>query len=344
LPMQYVISRDERVYSFDHAGLPVVVKPSRAAIFRVAEQMGVDFVVLGSYEVTGANFRASAELLEVKGLRLHPAATSSGQLADFVEIQTRLAWELLRQTPNPIQQTQAQFTTAALPIRMDVFENYVRGVVTTSRPQAIRYLKEALRLNPGYAAATFELGSAYYEGHEYDQAIVWLSKVPMDDPSSGEATFLLGMSEYYRGNLDRAYAAFNTLAARLPLTVVYNNLGVVDARRGRRTAAVEYLSKAVTADPSDADYRFNLGVVLFKNGDNGGAAKQLREELQLRPSDTEAKSLLELMNRGVTATTVTTSGTSLRIPIERIKRNYDELSYRQVELQINNLNQQRPPK
>jgi len=33
-----------------------------------------------------------------------------------------------------------------------------------------------------------------------------------------------------------------------------------------------------------------------------------------------------------------------RIPIERIKRNYDEASYRQVEMQIKNMSQQGIPK
>jgi hypothetical protein len=109
----------------------------------------------------------------------------------------------------------------------------------------------------------------------------------------------------------------------------------------------------VAADPSDADYRFNLALALFKTADNPGAARQLREELQLRPSDAEAKSLLEMINRGVTALSsanpgaagVTTSSPAQpRIPIERIKRNYDEASYRQLEMEIDNLNQQRLPK
>lgn len=347
-PSVYIFNREERVFAFDHAGVPVAVRPTRATTFRVAEQMGADYVVLGSYEVTGSDFEASAQLLEVKGLRLHPEIRSRGSLADFVQLQTTLAWQLLRQMPNSPQVTLDQFVKSAPVIRLDAFENYVRGVVSTSRPQKIRYLKEALRLNPGYAAAAFELGSAYYDGHEYEQAAVWLAKVPKEDPSSGEATFLLGMSEYNRGNLDRAYTAFNALVTRLPLTELYNNLGVVDARRGRRTAAIEYFSKAVAADPSDADYRFNLGLALFKNGDNAGAARQLREEVQLRPIDAEARALLDVMNRGMTATTVAASagtGTSApRVPIERIKRNYDEASYRQVQMQINNLNQQRLPK
>ncbi len=346
-PGVYVISRDDRVFSFDHAGVPAAVRPSRSTVFRVAEQMGADFVVLGSYEVSGSNFQARAQLLEVKNLRLRPEVQVSGALADFVTLETSLAWQLMHEMPNTPQMTQEQFVKAAAPIRLDAFENYVRGVVSTSGPQKIRYLKEALRLNPGYAAAAFELGSTYYDDHEYEQAIVWLSKVAKDDPSAGQATFQLGMSEYNRGNLDRAYTAFSSLVTRLPLTEVYNNLGVVDARRERRTAAVEYFSKAVAADPSDADYRFNLGLALFKNGDNAGAARQLREELQLRPTDSEAKALLELMNRGMTATTVAASaagGSAPRIPIERIKRNYDEASYRRVEMQITNLNQQRLPK
>src|SRR5262249_23083054 len=157
-----------------------------------------------------------------------------------------------------------------------------------------------------------------------------------DDGSAGEATFLLAMSEYNRGNLDRAYTAFSALAARLPLTEVYNNLGVVDARRGRRAPATEYFSKAVAADPSDADFRFNLALALFKNGDNAGAARQLREVLQLRPGDAEARSLLEIINRGVTAQSAAGGSVGMtagqpRIPIERIKRNYDETSYRQLQ-------------
>jgi tetratricopeptide (TPR) repeat protein len=134
---------------------------------------------------------------------------------------------------------------------------------------------------------------------------------------------------------------------RLPLTEVYNNLGVVDARRGKHAMAEEYFSKAVTADPSDPDYRFNYALALFKSGDSSGAARQLHEELLHRPTDAEAKSLLDVISRGVTppsSTSTASASSQPRIPIERIKRNYDETSYRQLQMEINNLSQQRPPK
>ena len=346
-PRVYIINREDRAFAFDRAGVPAAVRPSRATTFRVAEQMGADYVVLGSYEVTDSTFQVTAQLLDVKGLQLHPVIQSRGPLADFVDLQTAVAWQLLHEMPNPPQETQQQFAKTEPPIRLDAFENYVRGVVTTVPQSKIHYFKEAIRLNPNYSGAALQLGKVYYDNHEYEQAAVWLTKVPKDDAAAGEATFLLGMSEYYRGSLDRAYTAFNSLVTRLPLTEVYNNLGVVDARRGRHAAATDYFSKAVAADPSDPDYRFNYALALFKGGDSTAAVRQLREELQHRPTDAEARSLLEMINRGVTppsSATLTNTANQPRIPIERIKRNYDETSYRQLQMEINNLSQKRSPK
>jgi len=346
-PKVYAIDRDDRVFAFDHAGVPVAVRPSRATTFRVAEQMGADYVVLGSYEVTDSTFQVTTQLLDVKGLKLHPVIQSRGPLADFVDLQTAVAWQLLHEMPNPQPGTQQLFVTSAPPIRLDAFENYVRGVVTTSRQSKIHYFKEALRLNPNYSVAALQLGKVYYDSHDYEQAAVCFGKVPQNDPSAGEATFLLGISEYYLGSLDRSYTAFNSLVTRLPLTEVYNNLGVVDARRGQHAAAAEYFSKAVNADPNDADYRFNYALVLYKGGDSAGATRQLREELQHRPSDAEAKSLLDMISHGVTPPSGTSAASMSgqpRIPIERIKRNYDETSYRQLQMEINNLSQKQSSK
>ena len=75
----YVISRDDRVYAFDHSGIPLTVRPSRATIYRVAEQMDADYVVLGSYTYDGSTFSTTAQLLDMKKLHLCPPVRSSGR-------------------------------------------------------------------------------------------------------------------------------------------------------------------------------------------------------------------------------------------------------------------------
>jgi Flp pilus assembly protein TadD/TolB-like protein len=347
----HVISRDDRSYAFDHTGIPLTVRPSRATVYRVAEQMDADYVVLGTYSFDGQTFRAGAQLLDMKKLHLSPEVHSSGALANLIDLQTILAWELLQQMVPPAAITRDQFLKASTPIRLDAFENYIRGILATDQQQKIRYLRNATKLNSNYTLAMLQLGKTYYGNHEYESAAAWFSRIPRDDPASGEATFLLGMSEFYRGSFEKAFTAFNYLVTRLPLTEVYNNMGVVEARRGRRAPAVEYFSKAVSADPNDPDYRFNLALALFKNGDSPAAARQLHEELQRHPNDGEAKALVDLIGRGVVppplANPTAASGNALlpsnspHIPMERIKRNYDEASYRQIEMEIDNLAQAR---
>jgi Flp pilus assembly protein TadD len=142
------------------------------------------------------------------------------------------------------------------------------------------------------------------------------------------------------GDFSRAEEAFTFVASRLPLTEVYNNLGVVAGRRGKRSE-IDYLQKAVKSDPNDPDYRFNLAVALYRAGDSAAAARQLREALTLNPSDTDAKGLLDSIagNLGRTAEGHATPGA--RIPAERLKRNYDETSFQQLALEIQNATEMR---
>lgn len=345
----YVMSRDDRDFAFDRSEIPTTILPSRATIYRVAEQMGADYVVLGSYNFDGQTFTARAQLLDMKKLHLFPEVESSGPLTNLIDLQTLLAWQLLQQLPSHPAMTREQFLKASPPIRLDAFENYIRGILASDEQQRIHHFHEAVRLDPNYTLAMLELGKTYFDNHEYESASSWFARIPKTDPVSGEANFLLGISEFYRGNYDKSFAAFSFVLSRLSLSEIYNNLGVVEARRGHRAAAVDYFSKAVKADPYDADYRFNLAVALFKSGDSASASRQLREELQERPTDGEAKNLLDMITRGVPPPVVTAApaGNSLlpttqaRLPLERIKRNYDEASYRQLQLEIHNFDEAR---
>jgi len=224
------------------------------------------------------------------------------------------------------------------PIRLDAFENYVRGVVATSRTEKLKRLKEAVRLNPQYTEAMLALGQNYFENREYDSAASWLGRIPRTDASAGQASFLMGLAQYYNGELEKADASLRFVESRLPLTEVENNLGVVAARRGRRNA-VEYFQKAVQLDPHDSDYRFNLAIALYRNGDTSGAIRQLREAVSRKPSDAEARDLLNSLISGTVAN-ASTSGGPVRMPLERLKRNYDENSYRQLALEIENAMEQ----
>ena len=332
------ISRDERIYAFDRLGLPANARISRATLLRIADEMDLDYVVTGSYTFDGRNFTVRAQAMEMRRLRLLPEVTETGALTQLADIQSGTAWSLLRTIDPAYPIAKTTFTNQATPVRLDALESYIRGAISASRADKIKNFRNAVRLNPEYSEALLQLGKAYFEGKEYDSASQWLSKVPKASPLANEANFFLGLSSYYTGNFERAENAFQSLAEKIPLTEVYNNLGVVSARRGKKNA-IEYIQRTVQADTSDPDYHFNYAVALYRSGDNQSAAKQLKEGLAIKPNDSEAKSLLDQINSGASfpaAATTGTATTSGRIPLERIKRNYDEASYRQLLMEIEN--------
>jgi tetratricopeptide (TPR) repeat protein/TolB-like protein len=330
-PMLYVLPREDRLRAYDRLGIPVRVRPSRATIYRMAEQMDVDYVVLGEYNFDGQTFSVKAQLLDMRRPHLLPEITESGSLVQLIVIQTGLSWDILRSLYPAPTVTRSAFLSAAPPVRLDAFESYVQGVTAATTEQQIQRFHEALRLNPEYPAASLRLGEAYYRESKYEQAATWLSRIPPANPHSGEANFYLGLAAYYREDYPRAESAFDAVAQRLPLAEIYNNLGVVLDHRDRKLA-VEDFQKAVADDPNDPDYRFNLGAELYRNGDRAGAVRQLRESLLLRESDPEAKSLLSAIDDTPDQHAVIPA--SVKIPVERLRTDYDENSFRQLALKI----------
>ena len=325
----FIMGRDDRLNAFDRLGIPSGAKPSRATLYQVGQQLDADYLVMGDYRVDQANITAHARVMDMERLRLSPEFTESGPLTNLISIQTALAWDILN-TLTPGTLAKETFVAQFPAQRPDVLENYVRGITATNDQEKIKYFKEVLRLEPTHALAMLQLGKSYYKARDYESAASWLARVPMKDANANEAQFYLGLATFYGGHMDKAESAFRALASRLPLTEVLNNLGVVAARRGEKGAR-GYFEKTVQTDPNEPDYRFNLAITLFREGDTQGAARELRELLAIH-SDSEAKTFLEAIASGMQPA---------RMPLERIKRNYDESTFRQIALEIENTNEAR---
>jgi tetratricopeptide (TPR) repeat protein len=337
-PVLYVTSRDERLRAYDRQGVPAGVHASRATLYRLAEQMDVDYAVLGSYRYDGARLTAIAQLLDMRAQKLSPAVTESGPLADFASLQSALAWDLLRLIRTDFSVPKDKYIASVAPARLDALENYIRGILATTAEEKVQRYREAVRLNPDYAQAWLELGKTYYAQRAYEPAIAALGQVQKSSAVAREANFYLGLAAYAHGDFTRSESAFAFVAARLPLAEVYNNLGVVAARRGQKKA-VDYFERAIQNDPSDPDYHFNMGVTLTQAGDRAGAARELHTALDRRPNDAEAKMLLDSLTPS--AGGVVLSSATSKAPMERIKRNYEEDAFRQMTTQMGSWAEQR---
>jgi tetratricopeptide (TPR) repeat protein len=260
-------------------------------------------------------------------MRASPEFTETGSLEDLATIEAHLAWRALTLIAPAMAPPESEFRSLRTPIRLDAEENYVRGLLSHTFEQKEKYFSAAARLDPHFAHALYQLGQLHYQRKEYRLAVTWLEKVGLADIHSHEANFLLGLARFQSGDYKGAQQTFQMIAAAVPLSEVYNNLGAAESRANLQQASIDDFRRAVDGDSNDPLYRFNLGYALWKKGDFGAAADTFRALLDLDPGDSTVPLLLA---RCVKKQGPRSSPDSRLDNLERLKTNFEERAYMQL--------------
>lgn len=146
-----IISRDDRQYALEHLGLPRSFEPSRATAIRLAQTLDADDIIVGFYTLQNNTLHVSAQLLDVNALRLSQPLVEDGPLDHMLDVLDSLAWQSARGLDAGFPLPEASFQAASANLRLNGFENYVRGIVEAEPAERIRHLKIAVAENPGYS-------------------------------------------------------------------------------------------------------------------------------------------------------------------------------------------------
>jgi tetratricopeptide (TPR) repeat protein len=329
------MSRTDRLYALDHLGMPQGFHPSRATALKLAETLDADSIVVGSFLTDGSKIVAEAQLVDVPHLRMSAPVTADGEMRDMIAVFNSLAWKLTRQLNPQFSVAQETFVAAGTGLRLDAFEQYIRGITEPDQAERLRHLNQAVVESPDFGPAWMALGREDYNGQQYEKAAAAFAKVGHGDAASQgpdvlEAGFYRGLSLVFSGDYPMAEQAFGGVARVLPLAEVVNNEGVAVSRQGHDGTA--FFRQAIAADPNIADYHFNLAVSLKRHGNGAEALSELAQCLRLHQNDSEAQALEAAWKGPGTAVGANPgSGVEPRTdPLERIARNFDAQAFRQA--------------
>ncbi len=338
------MSRADRLYALDHLGMPQGFHPSRATALKLAQTLDADSIVVGSFTTDGVGIAVQAQVVDVPNLRMSQPVNARGEMSDLIGVLDSLAWRLTRQIDPAFNGSEETFVAEGAGMRLDAFEQYVRGITEPDQAERLRHLKQAVALNPAYSQAWMALGREDYNGQQYEDAAAAFAKVSSGDPDVLEAGFYRGLSLLFFGDYSTAEKVFAGVARILPLAQVANNEGVAVSRQGHDGIAL--FRQAETADPNAPDYHFNLAVSLKRHGENAAALAELAQCLRLRPNDAEAQELNKAWTgpvkqpAGLPDSSPDSSRDSSRgadakaDPLERIARSFDAVAFRQAALMM----------
>jgi tetratricopeptide (TPR) repeat protein len=333
-----VLDRVDRLEGYRRLSLRPGAELTRASIMKVGEALDAAKVIYGDYQVTPGEsgsplkgaIRITARVIDLKHTKQSAPFSESGVLEDLAALQVHLGWQSLESLNPKKAPAEREFLSGRPPVRLDAVESYVRGLLASNPEQRHRFFTQAARLDEHFSQPCFQLGKTYWEKKEYKVAAGWLARVIRSDARYLEAQFFLGLSRYFSGDFAGAADAFQLVAASLPLNEVVNNLGAAQDRRNDAASAVLSFQKAVEGDSGDPDYHFNLGYAQWRAGQFDAAIESLRAAVARKPDDMEATTLLgrALKREGPRPGDSKTEGR------ERLKTNYDEAAYRQLQAEL----------
>jgi tetratricopeptide (TPR) repeat protein len=183
-------------------------------------------------------------------------------------------------------------------------------------PEAVAACKEAIRLQPDFAAAHTMLGHALKGQGKLSDAVAAYHEAIRLEPREAIAHNGLGNALRAQGKSPEAIAAFKE-AIRLKPDYAYahNNLGTALEDQGKLPEAVASYKEAIHLKPDYATAHINLGGALRQQGKLPEAVAAYKEAIRLQPHDAVAHSNLGnvLLDQGKVSEAITAYKEAIRL-------------------------------
>jgi Flp pilus assembly protein TadD len=159
--------------------------------------------------------------------------------------------------------------------------------------ESIAPLQQAIRLDPGNAAAHHDLGVTLINCNRLAEAAASLRHAAELKPDFAHAHLMLGIAAQGLGQDDLAIAAFRRAATlSRKLTAAHDNLGNLLLSRGETAEAAQCYRRAAASARGTTRGRLSEAKAFVADDDLAAAEKRLRQALALDPKCDEAYRLL----------------------------------------------------
>jgi Flp pilus assembly protein TadD len=167
-------------------------------------------------------------------------------------------------------------------------------------PDALPYLRDAVRIRPSSATARNNLGVSLLATEKIDAAVLEFREALKLDPEYQSARFNLARTLAAQGDFAAALIEAVTYLQAVPKDAQVHELaGRLYAATGRLAESLPHFRKAAELNPEDPVFEANLGTALARLGDLAGAVAAFEIALRFDPGNETVKSNLARARAGL---------------------------------------------
>jgi TolB-like protein/Tfp pilus assembly protein PilF len=254
------------------------------SIPEIAKELDVNYIVEGSGQKFGNLISVTTQLLNAKGKETHLWAKTYDQevkeVNDYIRIEGQIAQSIAAELKIVITPDEKYLLEKLPTENIKAYNEYLKGLdyqnkgATDNRLQAIEYYKNALTIDPKFAAAYVGISTAYSEliwdnllpEDVYPQAKnAALKALEIDNKLSEAHAALAYILIHYDWDIIQAERELNKAITLNPNSSyayeVYSTLLDISCRFDE---AVEKYKKVLSLNPNSDDMRFYYGYLLYR--------------------------------------------------------------------------------
>ncbi len=219
------VTRQERKRAFARLQVPPAATLTDATLIRIGQVVGAAEIVVGTLQLEGDVLVVKARRIALDTGRVQATITERGRVAELFATFERVARQIA-----PPSQTSSEDIRRQHP-SVEVFANFIKGLLAETPQTAVNYLWAALRAQPSFERARLALWDVYANQGDYGHALDAIAAIPADSPNARRVQFLTGLAKLELKQYEDAFKIFTALSEEQPTAIVLNNLGVLQLRR-----------------------------------------------------------------------------------------------------------------
>ncbi|MGD9040125.1 MAG: tetratricopeptide repeat protein [Desulfobacteraceae bacterium] len=300
VPNLFVIARNS---TFTYKGKPVKVQ-------KVAEDLGVKYVLEGSVQKTTDRIRITAQLIDATTGHHRWSKRYDRDLKDIFAIQDDITLELMKAMAVELRGDQARTWLTHVTTKLEAYEKYLEGILLMGKKtkgdnaKARQIYKEAIALDSQFATAYATLAWTHFwdarfgwtesRAESLETAFKFAQKALEIDDTTDLAHSVLSAIYVVKRQHEKSVAAAEKALTLNPNGALENcTLGAVIGASGRWEDSVLYCKKSVRLDPfAPPPYFHWLGRAYFMTGKYDEAIQIFKRILAIAPNYLPAHAFL----------------------------------------------------
>ncbi len=279
-------------------------KGTRRPLSQIARELHVDAVVEGTVLRAGDRVRITAELVQVSSDHHLWADTYESQMGDVLALQNRVSSAIVNEIRINLTPGDRERLAGSPSVHPEAYENYLKGRyywnkrTNQSLERAIGYFGQAVQQDSRYALAYAGLADSYSilgatifgsvsTVQAAGKAKEAAEKALALDPQMAEAQTSLATVKFnYDWDWSGAESDFRRAIQLDPnYATAYQRYSLYLMAMGRVQSSLEQIDRARQLDPLSISINFSDGWRLYLARQYANAAQQLRDTLEMDPSN-----------------------------------------------------------